>query len=40
MPEDAKELKQRLEEYRQILATLGMRDYQVLTILYYTMKKV
>ena len=33
MPDEAKELKRRLEEYRRILGTLGMRDYQVL---YYT----
>lgn len=29
MPDDAAQLKTRLEEYRQMLGTLGMRDYQV-----------
>lgn len=29
MPQEATELKERLESYRQTLGTLGMRDYQV-----------
>lgn len=29
MPQEATELKERLESYRQKLGTLGMRDYQV-----------
>lgn len=29
MPADAAQLKERLEAYRQMLGTLGMRDYQV-----------
>ncbi|CAM9495549.1 unnamed protein product, partial [Sphacelaria rigidula] len=32
MPDDAAQLKERLEEYRQMLGTLGMRDYQVRTL--------
>lgn len=30
MPEEATQLKARLEAYRQTLGKLGMRDYQVL----------
>lgn len=30
MPEEATQLKTRLEAYRQMLGKLGMRDYQVL----------
>lgn len=29
MPQEATELRERLESYRQTLGTLGMRDYQV-----------
>lgn len=29
MPEEATQLKERLESYRQTLTKLGMRDYQV-----------
>lgn len=29
MPEEATQLKERLEAYRQTLGRLGMRDYQV-----------
>lgn len=29
MPEDVALLKERLEAYRQMLGTLGMKDYQV-----------
>lgn len=29
MPQEATELKERLESYRQSLGKLGMRDYQV-----------
>lgn len=32
MPDDAAQLKERLEGYRQMLGTLGMRDYQVKTV--------
>lgn len=32
MPADAAQLKERLEAYRQMLGTLGMRDYQVRTL--------